>query len=251
MQHLEEVKPDGVENESVEQVAFADLILLNKIDLVTPEEIQKIKSKILSINQGVKIIETKNSKVDPRRILNQDTFNLDRVLEMDPTFLEEGEHQHDLSVTSVGFSFEEDLDLSKLAELISYLMREKGTDLYRYKGVLPVKGKSERYVFQGVHMLFGGQFTTPWGPDEKREGKFIFIGKNLDREEITSGFLKCKADPLRFKVGDKVKVHLSEGYIPGIVLRLWDDGNAYQVAVPSQSITVWAPEDQDTFIMAA
>jgi G3E family GTPase len=250
--HLDEVKPDGVENESVEQVAFADKILLNKVDLVAREEIDKVKAKLHSINSGVEIIETIQSKVDPKLILNQDAFNLQKVLAMDPEFLDiDAEHQHDQRVSSVGFVFEEDLDLGKLEKLISFLMREKGNDLYRYKGVLPIKGKKERYVFQGVHMLFGGQFGAEWEANEKREGRFIFIGKNLDREAITKGFLACKAQPLRFKNGAKVKVNLMEGFTPGVVTATWDDGNAYQVMVPSKGIYVWAPEDIDQYIQAA
>jgi hypothetical protein len=123
-----------------------------------------------------------------------------------------------------------------------------GVDLYRYKGVIPVKGKAEKFVFQGVHMLFSGEFASEWQDDEPRQGKFIFIGKHLDQEQITQGFLQCKAGALRFKVGDSVNVNLEKGFTPGKVTRLWDDGNAYQVFVPSQKIYVWAPEDTDVFI---
>lgn len=246
--HLDEVKPEGVENECVEQVAFADVILLNKIDLVTREEIDAIKKKISAINQGVEIIETINSKVDIGSILGKDTFSLERVLDMDPNFLVDMEHQHDLSVTSVGFSFDYELEMSKLQNLIQKLLDEKGTDLYRYKGVLPVKGMKQKFVFQGVHMLFGGTFCGEWEDDEPRQGRFIFIGKNLDKDEITKGFLWCKAKSLRFKEGDRVYVKMKGGFKPGDVIRCWDEGNPYRVRLEASGINVWAPDDDDSFI---
>jgi G3E family GTPase len=251
LQHLREVKPEGVENESVEQVAFADIILLNKVDLVSEAELAATEAAIRAINGGARILRTLQSRVDPARILGQGAFDLQRVMAMDPEFLSEGEHQHDQSVTSVGFAFEGDLELAKLETLIGALIREQGTDLYRYKGVLAVKGKAEKFVFQGVHMLFGGQFADPWAPGEVRGCKFIFIGKNLDRTDITEAFLACKAAPLRFAVGARVQVNLDEGFRSGIVLKQWDDGNAYRVAVAGDGRNVWAPMDVDAYIRAA
>jgi G3E family GTPase len=249
VQHLEEEKPEGVENESVEQIAFADIVLLNKTDLVSREEIDRVKSKILSINQGVEVFETQHSEIDIHKILNKDAFSLERVLEMDPEFLSDQDHEHDQTVSSVGFSFDYDLELSKLETLIGYLMREKGTDLYRYKGVIPVKGMEYKFVFQGVHMLFGGHFTQEkWAPGEKRQGRFIFIGKNLDHDEIRLGFMACKARELRFNVGQEVFVNLEKGFTKGNVTKQWDNGNAYRVLVSGTRQEVWAPEDSDIFI---
>jgi G3E family GTPase len=249
LQHLEEEKPEGVENESVEQIAFADIVLLNKIDLVDAEEKENLKKKILSINSGVKIFETLNSVIDPKLILNQNSFSLDRVLEMDPEFLSDQDHQHDTSVTSVGFVFDYDLELFKLQNLIDRMLREMGTDLYRYKGVLPVAGMKERFVFQGVHMLFGGQFGEPWAT-EARQGRFIFIGKNLNREQLIKDFENCRAQPLRFTVGQDVLVNLDRGFTKGKVLKQWDEGNAYRVKV-FNGTEVWAPQDSDIFIRSA
>jgi hypothetical protein len=180
--------------------------------------------------------------------LNREAFNLEKILEMDPEFLNEGDHQHDSSVGSIGFSFDYDLELPKLELMISQVLQEKGTDLFRYKGVIPIKGFKERYVFQGVHMLFGGSFTTPWEKDEPRRGRFIFIGKNLDRESVTKAFEGCKATELRFKVGDRVRVNLKRGYTSGVVKKTWDDGNAYRVYVPKMKTEVWAPIDSNTYI---
>jgi hypothetical protein len=173
------------------------------------------------------------------------------IKDLDPEFISGAfsqEHQHDQSVTSVGFTFDYDLDISKLERLISHIMRTKGTELYRYKGVVPVKGKQEKFIFQGVHMLFSGFFGDVWEKGEKRQGRFIFIGRNLDHEEIKQSFADCKAKPLRFDVGKKVRVNLENGFESGVVASLWDDGNAYRVKVDRGGIEVWAPEDNDKYI---
>ena len=197
--HLEEEKPEGVENESVEQVAFADKILLNKIDLVTDDEKAALVAKIKSINSRAKIIETQQSVVDVSEIVGVRAFDLDKVVEMDEEFLNvDGEHQHDDSVTSVGIKMVGELDLGKLNGWLSTLLREKGQDIFRSKGILSVAGSDERYVFQGVHMLMGmsssaeGNFEG-WKPGAPRENRFIFIGRNLNRNDLESGFRSCLA----------------------------------------------------------
>ena len=119
LQHLEEEKPEGVENESVEQVAFADRILLNKIDLVKSEELDGIEAKIKAINAEAPIFRCQNSAIDPKNLLNLDAFSLDRVLKMDPEFLDtEGEHQHDQTVSSCSCKFEGELNVNKLQDWI-------------------------------------------------------------------------------------------------------------------------------------
>ncbi len=102
------------------------------------------------------------------------------------------EHIHDQTIVSVGITESGDLDMDKMNGWLGTLLREKGVDIYRMKGVLAIKGQDQRFVFQGIHMLFDGQPMTPWG-DEPRTNKMIFIGKNLDREELTSGFMSCMA----------------------------------------------------------
>ena len=160
VQHLDEEKPEGIENESVEQLAFADRIMLNKIDLVNEEEINEVESRIKSINGFAPIFHTQNSIIDPKELINIGAFDLERTLEMDPEFLDtEAEHEHDDRVTSTSMKFEGELNVNKLNRYIGNLMREDGENLFRYKGVLAVKGIDEKYVFQGVHMLFGGDFT--------------------------------------------------------------------------------------------
>lgn len=196
VQHLEEEKPDGVENESVEQIAFADRIVLNKLDLVTPEQKADIIARIKAINAPAEILETTHSKVDVARLLGIGAFSLDRILASEPDFLEDKEHEHDSSVTSVGISCPGALDIAKLNAWLGQLLRERGADLFRSKGVLCIDGSDDRYVFQGVHMLL--QMTSsangdvaPWKPGEERRNRLVFIGRGLDREEITTSFEAC------------------------------------------------------------
>ena len=152
--HLDEEKPEGVENEAVEQLAFADRIVLNKIDLSNDSELDIVESRIREVNPLAPIIRTQHGKVNLDAILDVGAFSLDRVLADDPEFLDpEAEHQHDLTVTSVGIEVDGDLDLDRLNDWLGNLLQTKGTDIFRSKGILSVAGMEERYVFQGVHML--------------------------------------------------------------------------------------------------
>merc|ERR1712003_328940 len=195
IQHLEEEKPEGVENEAVEQIAFADRILLNKCDLVDDEsELAEVEKRIRAINTKVPIKRTTNSEVEMDYILGIRGFSLDKIIEMDDAFLEDGkDHQHDNRVSSVGIDIEGEVIQQKLNEWISWLLKEKGVDLFRSKGVLAVKGMKEKFVFQAIHMLFANSQEGTWAPDEEKRCKMVFIGKNLDREELTTGFMKCIA----------------------------------------------------------
>lgn len=251
LQHLLEVKPEGIENESVEQVAFADRILLNKTDLVTRDELVEIARQIKSINQGVQIVECQQCRVDPALLLNIQSFDLDKILIKEPDFLENTDHMHDVSVTSVGFRSPETINVGLLQDWIQEMLETKGTDLLRYKGVINVAGMDRKFVFQGVHMLFDGGFTTPWEDNEARETRFVFIGKNLDRELLTTGFLACKADKLRFKVGDRVLARVSSGFEPGHVIKVWDQGNPYRIRLEKTKDDVWGSLDDDALVRSA
>jgi len=125
-----------------------------------------------------------------------DTFHnlLTRIMEMDDAFLQDGkDHEHDSRVSSVGIDIPGEVIQQKLNDWISWLLKEKGTDLFRSKGVLAVKGMKEKFVFQAIHMLFANSQQGKWEPDEEKRCKMVFIGKNLNREELTSGFMKCMA----------------------------------------------------------
>ena len=251
-QHIEEEKPEGVENESVEQLAFADRIMLNKIDLVSKEELGEVETRIKSINRFAPMYHTENSIIDPKELINIGSFDLERTLEMDPEFLDtDAEHEHDERVTSTSSRFEGALNVNKLESWIGDLMQSKGEDLFRYKGVLAVEGMDQKFVFQGVHMLFGGGFSSevaPWKEGEERECRFVFIGRDLDHEELQSGLIECRAEELRFNVGDMVYANIGE-FTEGKILKCWDEGNPYRVEIQNEEKSnVWVPIDSDEYV---
>jgi G3E family GTPase len=304
-------------DEVKEQIAFADVILLNKIDLVTPEELDKLEARIRSMNVAAKVYRTQNARAEIDTVLNVGGFNLDRALEVDPKFMEpeypfewggiysldagtstlrfdigpdpsmslvvlpveaptrdalqavemdavllfseeakrltsvdkiapgrtqyvlaldgkpakfeveiaqpgyyalftehrpeefqaelhsqtapviaqvqreyKPDHEHDEEVSSVGITIRGDLDKRKFNQWMSTLLQTQGTDIFRMKGVLSLKGEASRFVFQGVHMLFDGRPDRPWKNAERRN-QLIFIGRNLDRYQLTEGFRSC------------------------------------------------------------
>ncbi len=191
--HLDEIKPPGVENEAVEQVAFADRIVLNKIDLVDGAELASIAERLQSINALAEIIPTSWATIDLDRILGVGAFDLSRTLSVDPTFLEQTAHTHDLTVTSVGIELAGDLDPQRLNAWLGRLLAEQGVDIFRMKGILSIAGDLNRYVCQGVHMLFDGTSDQPWG-DRPRTSRLVFIGRNLDRAALTAGLRACVTD---------------------------------------------------------
>jgi G3E family GTPase len=197
-----------------EQIGFADVILLNKTDLVPLAELEKTEARIRKMNPMAKLYRTENAAIDLRKVLNVGGFDLKRALKLEPDFLqgageehahdhededhhehgheEEHDHDHDEDVTSVGIRSPGDLDEKKLSDWLGTLLRTKGQDIFRMKGVLAVKGREMRFVFQGVHMLMDGRPDRAWG-DEPRQNTLIFIGRNLDREDLNEGFRSCLA----------------------------------------------------------
>lgn len=158
-------------------------------------------------------------------------------------------------MTSVSCRVKGNLNQEMLSRWIGRLIEEEGANLYRYKGILAVKGMVEKFVFQGVGMIFNGGFASGqrWTvPEDERENVFVFIGKNLKREWLMDCFKACLVSKkLRFKVGDKVQVNVGK-YVDGVVLAVWDEGNSYRVEIQNRRKTnVWAPIDVDTYIRAA
>merc|ERR1712125_315338 len=137
---------------------------------------------------------TTNSEVDMSFILGIKGFSLDKIIEMDDAFLADShDHEHDPRVSSVGIDIPGEVVQQKLNDWISWLLKEKGVDLFRSKGVLAVKGMKEKFVFQAIHMLFANSQQGSWAPGEEKICKMVFIGKNLNRDELTAGFSKCLA----------------------------------------------------------
>jgi G3E family GTPase len=181
----------GKSSECDEQIAFADVILLNKIDLVPAGVLEALEQRIRAMNRQAKIIRTERARVDLDEVLGVRAFDLSRALQIDPAFLQEEAHQHDESVTSVGFDVPGDVDPKKLDAWFGNLLREKGTDIFRMKGIVSVKGQSKQLVFQGVHMLFDATDGREWGR-APRSSKLVFIGRSLDRAALTEGFQRCR-----------------------------------------------------------
>jgi G3E family GTPase len=243
-----------VENEAVEQLAFADRVLLNKVDLVPEEEeLGKIEARIRKINANAPITRCTNSEVDWKLLIGVDSFNLSRVLDFEPEFLTDldAEHQHDERVTSVSVKFEGELMITGLNMWIGEMISTKGADLFRYKGVMAVHGKARKYIFQGVGMLFNGSFSEiAWGPDEPRECRFVFIGRNLNKQELIDGVMACKVpEKLRFKMFTKVLAKRGQDFVPGIIVGHWEENYPYLIELSDQTGTlVYAPMDNDKFV---
>jgi G3E family GTPase len=214
-QHLDEEKPEGAENESVEQVAFADRMILNKTDLVNEKDLERVEKRLRAINAFAPIVRSTKSEVSTDQVLDIKGFDLKRTMEMDPKFLEElGDHEHDNNVGSTSIILEGDVDLTAVKTWVNSLIQSQGADIYRMKGVLSIANAKKKFVYQGVHMIFNGDFAEAWGPDETRKSKLVFIGRKLDYDALRSGFETCLMTPemlvekqkqLRFAVGDIVE----------------------------------------------
>ncbi len=178
-------------DEAQEQIAFADVILLNKTDLVSPQELDELESKIKAMNGMTKIYRTQNSELSMDALLGVQAFDLDRALEIDPEFLNEDAHEHDETVKSFAIVESGALDGQKLNDWLSNLLQTKGVDIFRMKGILTVAGEEDRFVFQGVHMLLDGKPDRPWKEGETRKNELVFIGRNLDEAQLREDFKQC------------------------------------------------------------
>uniref|UniRef100_UPI000A3B3C9F CobW family GTP-binding protein n=1 Tax=Nitrospira cf. moscoviensis SBR1015 TaxID=96242 RepID=UPI000A3B3C9F len=177
--------------EAKEQIAFADVILLNKIDLVPAGEVNELEARVRAINVMAKIHRTKDAQIEINRLLNIGAFDLSRKLEIDPNFLGEEAHQHDPSVFSVALVEDGLVDEGKVNDWFREVLSTMGTKIYRMKGILNVEDRDHRFVFQGVHMLFDGKADRAWKSGEVRNNQLVFIGKDLDRDALTKGFRSC------------------------------------------------------------
>lgn len=179
-------------HEAVNQVAFADVIILNKTDLVDDAQLAEIEARLREINASVQIHRATRSAVPMSAILNQGGFDLQRAIETMPDFLENTEHTHEEGVSSMSFSLSEPLDESCFQAWIGAVLQEKGADILRAKGILEFKGQDERFAFQAVHMMADGDYIGPWKSDEKRESRIVFIGRDLNRPQLRRGFEACR-----------------------------------------------------------
>ena len=219
--HIEQRLADS--NEAEEQIAFADIVLLNKTDLVTAEDVKRIEAKIRALNPFAKIHHTVRSGIGLEEILDKGAFDLNRALELDPCFLHghafdpthdhdhdhdhgHGHHHHghdnhassanplhDDSIRSISVTTDKPLNSGKFDAWINDILMEQGQNILRCKGILNMAGSDQRYVFQGVHMVSEGAPSGAWPAKDKRRSRFVFIGRKLDEAALTKGFEACIA----------------------------------------------------------
>jgi G3E family GTPase len=206
--------------EAKNQIAFADVILINKTDLVTPAELRELEARIRGINPYAKLHRTERAKIALDEVLGRNAFDLDRILDIEPEFLaaqdndrahdhdhghDHGDghrhhhhggglkHYHDEDMQTVALATDKPLDPDKFFPWVQDLVAKDGPSILRCKGILSFKDDPERFVFQGVHMILDGDHQRPWKDGEKRESRIMFIGRNLPEEKIRTGFESCIA----------------------------------------------------------
>jgi G3E family GTPase len=204
--------------EAVEQIAFADVIVLNKIDAASPEQLEAAQAIIQRLNRGAKVVTTSRSLVDLDAILDLGAFSLDRAMNLDPHFLPKP-HHHDLNehdhghnhghdhhdhahshyegIDSIAMRVSAPLSEELFDAWLSELVGSRGLDILRLKGVIQMGDDPRRYIIHGVHMMLEGDYQGPWPADSVRESRFVLIGRNLAdplvRAEIEAGFRACTA----------------------------------------------------------
>jgi G3E family GTPase len=216
--------------EAKNQIAFADVILINKADLVKPEELADVEARIRGINPYAKLHTTERCKIPLPEVLGRNAFDLDRILDIEPQFLEAEHHEHDHGhhhghdhghdhhhdghdhhhhdhghhggglkhyhdeeMQSLSLSLEKPLDPDKFFPWVQDLVQKEGPSILRCKGILSFKDDDKRFVLQGVHMILDGDHQREWKQDEKRLSRMVFIGRQLPEEKIRHGFESCVA----------------------------------------------------------
>jgi G3E family GTPase len=181
--------------EAKEQVAFADVIVLNKTDLVDAGELAAVERQVRAINGWATLHRATRCDVSLDKVLDRHAFDLSRILEFEPDFLDAGhEHEHDEDVTSVSLRIAQPLHPDRFLYWLQAVLAAQGQDILRTKGIISFKDDPDRFVFQAVHMLSEGLHQRPWRDNEKRESRIVFIGRNLDRDFLEAGFRACVAE---------------------------------------------------------
>src|ERR671917_102050 len=182
--------------EAKNQIAFADVIILNKIDLVSGKELEEVEARIRAINPYAKVHRTQNCAIPIDEVLDRKAFDLDRIIELEPDFLEEGHHHHhDEQMQSVSVRHAGEINPDLFMPWINQLTQREGPSILRCKGIVAFPDEPKRFVFQGVHMILDGALQADWKPEEKRESRVVFIGRDLNEMAIREGFLACAVEP--------------------------------------------------------
>ncbi|MFM0240888.1 CobW family GTP-binding protein [Paraburkholderia phytofirmans] len=215
--HLDDLVLDGSDNQAVDQIVCADRIVINKVDLVGPDDIASLTQRIRGLNATAEIVESSYAQIDLGKILGVGASEFSQILvETDGLHEEEhahgheehehehehahhdddhDDHQHDESVSSVGIEVDADIDLDALQAWLAELRNSDAANLFRMKGILAVQGQSHRYVLQGVHNVIELRAAQVWG-SEPRSCRIVFIGRDLDRAALTDRFHACLAVPV-------------------------------------------------------
>ena len=183
--------------EAADQIAFADVVVLNKIDLVSEDELREVEAALRAINPAARIHRTERSGVDLAEVLDRGAFDLKRAVDNDPHFLDgDDDHNHhhveESGVRSISLRGGE-MDPKRFFPWIEKTTQIDGPNILRLKGIIAIKDDPERYVVQGVHMILEGDHQRPWREDEKRESRLVLIGRDLDEERLRRTFAACGA----------------------------------------------------------
>jgi len=204
--------------EAKNQIAFADVILINKTDLVSGAELGEVEARIRGINPYARVHRTERAQIPLHEVLDRNAFDLDRILDLEPEFLagdddhdhhdhdhSDGHHHdhahrhgglkhyHDEDMQSISLKSDKPLDPEKFFPWVQNLVQTEGPNILRCKGILSFNNDDDRFVFQGVHMILDGNHQRPWNKDEKRDSRIVFIGRNLPEDKIRQGFASCIA----------------------------------------------------------
>ncbi len=204
--------------EAVEQIAFADQIVLNKTDLVTEHQLRDVEARIRRINPLAPIHRAERSNVALDKILGRGGFDLERITDIQPEFLNpahgeaghvhdddcdheghdhHGHHPHDhaaeAGIRGISLTFDKPLNGNRVTAWLNDILQAQGPDILRAKGILDVAGEDRRLVFQAVHMILEGDFQRAWKPEDTRKSRMVFIGRNLDEAALRTGFEACAA----------------------------------------------------------
>jgi G3E family GTPase len=180
------------EDEVKSQVAFADILLMNKTDLISEVDCDKLKETLRHMNPTAEYFTTHYGNAAVSDLMGRYTFNLNHVLDIAPSLqTNEYHHHHNHQITSVVLREDHPLDIDKVNEWFSALITLNGENLYRYKGILNIKGTRRKIIFQGVHMTFAGMEGLSWQEDEEKKSEFVFIGKDLNYEVLEKGIRYC------------------------------------------------------------